>query len=207
MVIETSWDDGHKLDLKVAELLKKYNLPGTFYIVLDNIGKEDYLTWDDIKKISEMGFEIGSHTMTHQLDLKLLFDDELKYELQTSKEMLETALGKPVTKLCYPRGRYDDRVLKMAEHAGYTYGRTTKVLSVDNPEEGNLEVPTTIHVYQRKEYDGVPWEAVALDCMASAIAQEGTFHLWGHSWEIDRDNNWKKLEAMFKTIQEMIKRQ
>ena len=30
--ITTSWDDGHQLDLRVAELLTKYRLHGTFYI-------------------------------------------------------------------------------------------------------------------------------------------------------------------------------
>ena len=31
-IVTTSWDDGHKLDLKLAALLKKYNIKGTFYI-------------------------------------------------------------------------------------------------------------------------------------------------------------------------------
>ena len=30
--ITTSWDDGHPLDLRVAELLAKYGLQGTFYV-------------------------------------------------------------------------------------------------------------------------------------------------------------------------------
>ena len=31
-LITTSWDDGNKLDIKVAELLDKYGMKGTFYI-------------------------------------------------------------------------------------------------------------------------------------------------------------------------------
>jgi hypothetical protein len=30
--VTTSWDDGHKLDMKLAVLLKKYGIKGTFYI-------------------------------------------------------------------------------------------------------------------------------------------------------------------------------
>lgn len=30
--ITTSWDDGHPLDLRVAELLSEYHLQGTFYV-------------------------------------------------------------------------------------------------------------------------------------------------------------------------------
>jgi len=25
-------------------------------------------------------------------------------------------------------------------------------------------------------------------------------HIWGHSWEIDKDNSWAKLEDLFKFI-------
>ena len=35
-IITTSWDDGHPLDFKLAELLNKYNLKGTFYIPRSN---------------------------------------------------------------------------------------------------------------------------------------------------------------------------
>ncbi len=31
-IVTTSWDDGHKLDLKLAHLLQKYNMPATFYV-------------------------------------------------------------------------------------------------------------------------------------------------------------------------------
>ena len=48
MIIETSWDDGSKLDLKIAKLLYKYKLTGTFYIPT---GCE--LTPNEIKKLSE----------------------------------------------------------------------------------------------------------------------------------------------------------
>lgn len=33
LIITTSWDDGHPLDLKIAELLDKYGINGTFYSI------------------------------------------------------------------------------------------------------------------------------------------------------------------------------
>jgi peptidoglycan/xylan/chitin deacetylase (PgdA/CDA1 family) len=36
VTVTTSWDDGHILDVKLSELLKKYNLKGTFYIAPKN---------------------------------------------------------------------------------------------------------------------------------------------------------------------------
>ena len=37
--ITTSWDDGHPLDFRVAELLAKYGLPGTFDAARPNTGR------------------------------------------------------------------------------------------------------------------------------------------------------------------------
>ncbi len=111
--IETSWDDGFTFDFKIVELLKKYNLPGTFYIIVDAIGKEGFLTWEQIKDFDKQGFSIGSHTMTHPNDLKDLFEERLFYEIQNSKDIIEAALGHPISKFCYPRGRYDARVKEM----------------------------------------------------------------------------------------------
>ena len=32
VTVTTSWDDGHRLDLRLAEILDEYQLPATFYI-------------------------------------------------------------------------------------------------------------------------------------------------------------------------------
>src|SRR3989344_3707514 len=105
MVFETSWDDGSVEDLEIARLLKKYNLPGLFYVPIERV-----LSWDKIKEIAK-NFEIGCHTVTHPADIKLCTDEELFTEVEGAKGMLESILAREVTKFCYPRGRFDDRVI------------------------------------------------------------------------------------------------
>ena len=34
--ITTSWDDGHPLDFRIAELLSEYRLRGTFYVPMES---------------------------------------------------------------------------------------------------------------------------------------------------------------------------
>ncbi len=46
--ITTSWDDGHPLDFRVAELLSKYGLRGTFYIPM--IAENHILHPDDSRE-------------------------------------------------------------------------------------------------------------------------------------------------------------
>src|SRR5207237_6708341 len=64
--VTTSWDDGHKLDVRLAALLKKYGIKGTFYICPQDqeFKDEDLLSPQDILSISQ-DFEIGGHTITH----------------------------------------------------------------------------------------------------------------------------------------------
>lgn len=199
MKIETSWDDGNILDLKVAKLLKKYKLPGTFYIVVDWIDSKGYLTWEDVKRLDKEGFEIGSHTMSHPQDMKLLFDDELKHELENSKGMIESVLGHEIKSFCYPRGRYDQRVIDAVIEAGYLEARTTKVKNNDEPMD-KLQIDTTIHVFDRNEYEGKDWLTMAKEW--SCNHPTCYFHLWGHSWEIEKYNQWERLEEFFKYVKE-----
>lgn len=203
MKIITSWDDGSVLDLKVAKLLLKYKLPGIFYIVVNNVGLPDFLSWDDIKWLDKNGFEIGSHTMTHPSDLKMVYDEDLKYEILSSKELLDSALGHPVKSFCYPRGRYDERVMRQVAEAGYLEARTTIVGKIKPPED-KLETHTSVHVYpNRKEYNGKDWVEFAEMMYRGAKEFEDTvFHLWGHSWEVEKYQQWEKLEEFLKMIYE-----
>ena len=34
--------------------------------------------------------------------------------------------------------------------------------------------------------------------LEQAAAQEGVFHLWGHSWEVEQYQMWDELEAILK---------
>src|SRR5689334_11751921 len=60
--ITTSWDDGHQLDLRVAELLTKYRLHGTFYI--PKAAENGTMKAAQVRELSR-AFEIGAHTLHH----------------------------------------------------------------------------------------------------------------------------------------------
>ena len=52
VIITTSWDDGHSLDLKLAGLLQKYDIPATFYIPVIHI-KREHMTPQEIREIAQ----------------------------------------------------------------------------------------------------------------------------------------------------------
>lgn len=189
MLIETSFDDGYLLDLKVAQLLAKHRIVATFYIPV----QRTELSVSDIRLLSKY-HEIGSHTMTHPQDLKLLSPEDLENELVTSKKVLEDMIGKEVTKFCYPRGRFNTEVKEAVRQAGYKQARTTRVLAYRQPTDP-LEYDTSVHVFNRKEYEGFDILKVCNQMLLNANERnDGYFHLWAHSNELEKEKLWDVFE-------------
>lgn len=194
---QSSWDDGHSLDIKLANILRDFRLPAIFYLPTTTCD----LSSREIFQLAQQ-FEIGGHGYNHHQDMKLLDDPEIDFEVLKNKEWLESILGHEITKFCYPRGRYDERVIDSLTRAGYKESRTTIALKFDEDEKDPFRKPTTIQVYQRKEYNGTHWMEVAKYYAELARRKGKTFHIWGHSKEIDRDGHWQQLHEFFSWITE-----
>lgn len=205
MKIVTSWDDACKHDLRLAELLEKHELPATFYWQTNlekahNVGKvKEFLTMEDCIEISKK-FEVGSHTVTHQY-LTELNVKQARNEVFISKQIWESVLGRPITSFCYPRGRQNSIVRMLVKNAGYTNARTTVVGWLEKSTDPIL-TNTTVHVgMDRVEYKGKNWEDYARDMLVKARAKDNSiFHVFGHSWEIERNNDWQALDDFFKEL-------
>lgn len=213
LYITTSWDDGHILDLKLAELLKKYGLRGTFYVSPEDreISAHDRLTDDQVRELS-LEYEIGAHTMTHPHLTKVDIDNATK-EIIDSKAYIEKVTGKRVTSFCYPAGFFNEQCESIVKAAGFTYARTVNRFAFRlgaNP----FAAPTTIHAY-RHWSDALPilrevglkrflacylhWDELAITLFDQA-PDGGVFHLWGHSWEVEKNGDWARLERVFAHI-------
>jgi peptidoglycan/xylan/chitin deacetylase (PgdA/CDA1 family) len=71
-----------------------------------------------IRRLSELGHEIGSHTCTHA-NLPYLSEKDLTKELIDSKSKLQDITGKAVTSLSFPFGSWNKRVWAKARDIGY----------------------------------------------------------------------------------------
>lgn len=205
MKIITSWDDGAAQDVQLAELLAKYNLPAIFYwswamslsLRMTKISK-----WLSRPQCSEIAgrFEIGSHTMTHP-ELPKLSPNGIRYELTESRRRWQDFTGQPINSFCYPRGYTHPTVARLVQQAGYFDARTVIVGHLDQGSDPYNQ-PTTVHVgVNRKEYGTVRWQDYARQQLVRGRATpDSVYHLWGHSWEIDRENAWADLESLFKEL-------
>lgn len=123
-----TFDDGYaNFAETVVPVLRGYGYRATVYIQTDYIGKESaftsildlpLLSGAEIKRLSEEGFEIGSHTLSHS-NLAGLALDQARNEIVRSKVVLEDLTGKEVRTLCYPRGDYNREIVELVKEAGY----------------------------------------------------------------------------------------
>lgn len=112
--ISISIDDGYKDNLLAVEILEKYEIPYTIFVTTSFIGKENYLSVDDICDINVSELcTIGSHTVNH-ISLKRLKTSEVEYELGKSKDILEGILGEAVNSFSYPYGEYNKEVKRLS---------------------------------------------------------------------------------------------
>src|SRR5580658_3012253 len=91
-IVTLSWDDGHPLDMRIAQLMADCGLFATFYIPTSITRPK--LDNHQLIELSEMGMEIGSHGLTHS---PLTSAPDVQKELVESKDKLEQMIGKPVS--------------------------------------------------------------------------------------------------------------
>ncbi|VBB09004.1 polysaccharide deacetylase [Lucifera butyrica] len=115
-----TFDDGYEDNYQVAyPILQKYHFTATIFLITDFVGETGrYLTWNQVREMSNNGFYFESHTLSH-IALTKASENELRSQLVKSKEALEWRLHKKIEYLAYPGGYYDKRVIKLAQQAGY----------------------------------------------------------------------------------------
>jgi len=114
-----TFDDGCETDLiTAAPLLREFGFEATFYVTSGLLGTPGYLSPQQVQELSHLGFEIGCHSMTHAY-LSDLSESALHREIVQAKQRLEQILSKPIEHFSCPGGRYNQRVVETAQHAGY----------------------------------------------------------------------------------------
>jgi peptidoglycan/xylan/chitin deacetylase (PgdA/CDA1 family) len=124
-----TFDDGFdNFYTRALPVLEEYGFKATLFPVAGYLGKTS--SWDvlppfrhlsskELRAISSLGHEIGSHTMTHA-DCTFLNAKDLVAELRDSKKLLEDIIAKPITALSFPFGSWNRRVWETALEIGYS---------------------------------------------------------------------------------------
>lgn len=129
--IVITFDDGYKDVIDNAlPILKRIGFQATVFLIVNNIGKDGYLSWDEIKVLEKEGWFFGSHTLNHK-NLTTLSEESAKEEILESKRRLDLGLKKPVVFFAFPVGQFNEEIIKLVEDAGYQ-GAVTIISGKDN---------------------------------------------------------------------------
>lgn len=119
-----TFDDGYRDNYTNAfPILKEFNMKATIFVISSYLNRDLYLTSDEINEMSEYGFDIESHTVSHKKLSTLSYKEQLK-ELKNSKETIENLTHKQVISIAYPEGKYNNDTKKAVADAGYSMGFT-----------------------------------------------------------------------------------
>jgi peptidoglycan/xylan/chitin deacetylase (PgdA/CDA1 family) len=222
--ITTSWDDGNPSDLRIAELLIKHGLRGTFYVPMT--AETGTMTAAQLRELSS-AFEIGAHTVRHVV-LTRMTNERAWQEISGSRFWLEDTIGRTCPMFCPPTGAFSRQHIEMVRRAGFTGLRTVELGSIDLPREraGLALMPTTVQAYphglvafarnaaKRMAFANLwrlvacgrttDWPELARRLLHRALEGGGVFHLWGHSWELVEAEQWKRLDKVLQVMRETI---
>ena len=187
-LIALTFDDGSKSDLYyVAPLLEQHGFGATFFINSGGGvegGEQHYLSWEEIRRLHERGFDIGNHGRNHP-NFAALSDSEALAEIVEVEEQCE-AHGVPrPTIFGYPGGHHDRKTIAILEDRGYLFARRSdypeyplipggaRGRAYDPTEDHPLLIPSALISGPNWELEDVEW--------AVAQARDGritilTFH-------------------------------
>ena len=205
-----SYDDGVTQDIRLIELLNKYNLKCTFNLNSQRLGTNKMLMQgygrishykihpSDVRFVYD-GHEIAAHTLDHPVLPKVADDAEVIRQVEQDRLNLSELAGYEVVGMAYPGGgvNNDERVAALIkEHTGIQYARTITSNAAFDPQADLYRFqPTVFHLDFDKMMD-LGRQFIEMDAETPQI-----FYIWGHSYEMDYcSDNWRRLENFFALI-------
>lgn len=199
-----TYDDGVLQDIPLVSLLNRYGLKGTFNLN-SGLMREEFAwthpTGAVIRRLPPQiaatlyeGHEVASHTVSHPY-MEHLSDEELRYQLEQDKADLEQLFGREVLGFAVPFDHFSDRIAHCARQCGFAYARTSRETYSYRPPR-----------------DCFAWGAGAYHVMPGfRDFAEGFFHteeelalcqIVGHSYDLDTENMWEQMDALFRRVAE-----
>jgi peptidoglycan/xylan/chitin deacetylase (PgdA/CDA1 family) len=90
-----------------APVMEKYGFRGVFFIMTITYNKKNYMSTDQIFRLSEAGHTIGLHSWDHTMATKYVEETDWQKQVIDPKNKLEAIVGKPVEYWAYPNGVYN----------------------------------------------------------------------------------------------------
>ena len=170
--VAINFDDGYADNHEIAaQVLKHFDFPATFFVSAGLVGttssfKHDErsayrfpnLTWNQVRALVDLGFEVGSHGLNHQ-NLGQCSLEEARREISRSRDLLERNLGTPVRSFAYPFGGREDitrEVIREIRLAGFDLIAS----GYGGANVGRLDLENVLRVAVNDTFGGLSFRAL-----------------------------------------------
>ena len=197
-----TYDDGVLQDVRFVELLNQYGLKGTFNLnsaLMENEFEWTHETGFVVKRLGTdavrdlyAGHEVASHTLNHP-DMHDLSWEGVMWELSQDKRNLEVLFGTEVKGFAVPFDYCSDMIAECVKQCGFTYGRIYEMSHSFQPQS-----------------DYYRWKATVFHCeecledlthqFVETEEELALFQIVGHSYDLDTENMWERMEGIFRII-------
>ena len=208
--VTCSYDDGQYHDIRLAEILDKHGIKGTFNLCSKRIGQETpsrRLTVEEIQKhLLGKGHEIAIHGEDH-ISPVLSRPTKAIQDVLNCRLALEQTFGILVRGYAFPdvalrnfqNGATKESVCSFLQELGIAYARniiTEEAPSYALPTDWLAWNATVHHSHPKAAEFAQEFANLTPDTLYRARRWPRLFMLWGHSFEFDRANNWELLEEL-----------
>ena len=109
--------------------LKKNKIPFILFVSTEPVGKNGYMTWDQIREVEKENFAfIGNHSHSHEYLLDLSFND-FKKDIDNSIKIFDEKLGYNSIFFSYPFGEYSlEQINYIKKKFKYAFGQHSGVI-------------------------------------------------------------------------------
>ena len=128
-----TFDDGYKSFVQYARpILKDYGYGATLFVYSDFLGGGSALSWQDLRALTEQGFDVQAHSKSHgnlrraEGESEAAYAKRIEAELAFPHTLFTKHLGRPSTVLAYPFGEMDDELLPYVAKFGYSAAFTVR---------------------------------------------------------------------------------
>jgi len=128
-----TFDDGYKSFVQYARpILKDYGFGATLFVYSDFIGAGSGLAWQELRTLSEQGYDVQAHSKSHanlrrkEGESEAAYAKRIEAELAYPLTLYKKNLSRPVDALAYPYGEMDDELVPFVAKYGYTVAFTVR---------------------------------------------------------------------------------
>jgi peptidoglycan/xylan/chitin deacetylase (PgdA/CDA1 family) len=180
-----TFDDGYQTSFDIARLFESLDLRASFYIVAGIVQNEEWEKW---KSLAERGHEIGTHSMTHTIDLgnPTLTDEQLDVEITQAQNLITQRIGIQPKVFAFPWHSYSarSRTLALQTH-----------MAIRSPSVDDTDY--TLSFFDQDHYpDFAQTLAAVNEELRNSVANGGWYVAAGHGLD---GNGWSPVTTQLLT--------